>query len=113
MAVNGLRPCSLFLQRPASAGGVEMPHGPPSLFHRIRESQQREVLHGPGEEVSADEDGADHEGPWELPELPGHEAACPTLKLWHLRHPGPQGPGVPHLCSGELMTDPKGSLWRR
>lgn len=81
-----------------------MLHGPPFLFLRIRESQQREVLHGPGEEVPADEDGADDEGPRELPELPGHEATHPTLKLWHLRHPRPQGPGVPCLCSGELVA---------
>lgn len=63
--------------------------------------------------MSADEDSADHEGPRKLPELPSHEAAHPTLKLWHLRHPGPQGPGVPRLCSGELMADPEGFSWRR
>ena len=63
--------------------------------------------------MSADEDSADHEGPRELPELPRHEAAHPALKLWHLRHPGPQGPGVPRLRPGELTSDPQGSLWGR
>lgn len=86
---------------------MEMPHRLPSLFYRIRESQQREVLYRPGEEVSTDEDGADHEGPRELPELFSHEAAHPTLKLWHLCHPGSQGPGVPRLCPGELWLAPR------
>lgn len=62
---------------------------------------QREVTHGLWEKIQADEDCADDEELWELPELYHSEATHPALQLWHIRDAGSQSAGIPRLRAGE------------
>lgn len=62
---------------------------------------QREITHRVWEKIQADEDCADDEELWELPELHYSEATHPALQLWHIRDTGSQSAGVPCLRAGK------------
>lgn len=73
---------------------------------------QREVTHGLWEKIQADEDCADNEELWELPELYHSEATHPTLQLRHIRDAGSQSAGIPRLRAGECGWKYIGSTYQ-